>query len=414
MTADAIVVGAGLAGLSAARELSAAGVEVSVLEASDAVGGRVRTDVVDGFRLDRGFQVFNTAYPAAAGMLDLVALDLRPFVKGALVHHAGRAHRLVDPRSDWRRARATLGSSLLPGSDKAAIAAFSAWCGFAPVSGLLSGDDMDAAEALRRYRIGEEGLERFVRPFLTGVLLDPDLTTSARFMRLVWRSFVRGRVTVPGDGMQAVPEQLAAGLPAGSVRLGARVTALSERGVVLAGGEELSAPAVIVATDGTAACRLLPGLTPPEWNAVTTLYHSLQAAPLEEPLLVLDSDHPDLVANTVVMTAVAPRYSSDGRVLVATSVVGPRRDDPNLDAAVRGRLAALHGLAPDDFQPVATYRIDRAQPRVPPPLQIRRPVRIAAGRYVCGDWRDTPSIQGALVSGRRAARAVLRDRRGRS
>ncbi len=414
MTVDAIVVGAGLAGLSAARELSAAGLEVSVLEASDAVGGRVRTDVVDGFRLDRGFQVFNTAYPAAADLLDLEALDLRRFVKGALVHHGGRSHLLVDPRSDWRRSRATLGTTLMPGSDKAAIAAFSGWCGFAPVGALLAGDDMTAEEALRHYRIGEAGAERFIRPFLAGVLLDPELSTSARFMRLVWRTFVRGQVAVPASGMQAIPEQLAAGLPAGALRLGARVSELTGTGVVLAGGEHLAAPAVIVATDGTTAGRLMPGLAPPEWNGVTTLYHALQAAPVEEPVLILDPDHLDLVANTVVMTAAAPGYSSDGRVLVATSVVGPRRDDPNLDRAVRGRLAVLYGLAPDDFHPVATYRIDRAQPSAPPPLDLRRPVRISAGRYVCGDWRDTPSIQGALVSGRRAARALLRDRRGRA
>lgn len=413
MTVDAVVVGAGLAGLAAARELTTAGLHTAVVEASDAVGGRVRTDRVDGFRLDRGFQVFNTAYPEAAAVLDYEALHLRRFIKGAIVHHAGRPHVLVDPRSDWRRGPATVTSALLDRREKAAIAAFSAWCGFAPVSGLLAGDDMAAVEALHRYRIGEAGIERFMRPFLSGVLLDPELVTSARFVRLVWRTFVRGHVTVPDAGMQAIPEQMAGALAEGTVRLGARVTAVSERGVTLAGGERIDAAAVVIATDGTTACRLLPGMTPPRWNGVTTLYHALPAAPLEEPLLVLDPEHQDLIANSVIMTAAAPGYSSDGRVLVATSVVGSRRDDPNLDQAVRGRLSALYRLGPDDFDPVATYRIDRAQPSAPPPLSLRRPVRIAAGRYVCGDWRDTPSIQGALVSGRRAARALLRDRRGR-
>lgn len=414
MTVDAIVVGAGLAGLAAARDLTTAGLQVAVLEASDAVGGRVRTDLVDGFRLDRGFQVLNTAYPAAAGLLDLDRLELRRFVKGAIVHHAGRAHVLVDLRSDWRRAGATLRSPLLDGRDKAATAAFSAWCGFAPVGALLSGDDMTAEEALMRYGISDTGIDLFIRPFLAGVLLDPDLRTSARFMRLVWRTFVRGQITVPATGMQVIPEQLASGLPAGVLRLGARVTSVSERGVVLAGGEQVEAPSVVVATDGTTACRLLPGLTPPVWSGVTTLYHSLRATPIEEPILVLDPDHQDLIANSVVMTAAAPSYSTDGRALVATSVVGPRRDDPNLDKAVRGRLSALYRMSPDDFGTVATYRIDRAQPFSPPPFTLRRPVRLAAGRYVCGDWRDTPSIQGALVSGRRAARAILRDGRGRS
>lgn len=409
ITVDAVVVGAGLAGLAAAHELTMAGLEVSVLEASDAAGGRVRTDIVDGFRLDRGFQVLNTAYPAARDLLDLPALELRPFVKGALIHHAGRSYRLVDPRSQWRSLRATLLSPLLPPVDKAAVAAFSAWCGYAPVSRLLSGDDIQAQEALRRARIGEAGLELFVRPFLAGVLLDPELRTSARFLRLVWRTFVNGEIAVPATGVQAVPEQMAAGLPPGSVRFGARVTELTHRGALLASGEAIHARAVVVATDGTDACGLLPGLTPPAWNGVTTFYHALPAAPVDEPILLLDPDHLDLVANSVLMTAAAPRYSSDGRALVSTSVVGSRRDDPVLEKAVKARLADLYGLVPSDFETLATYRIDRAQPAAPPPFPLRRPVRVTPGRYVCGDWRETPSVQGALVCGRRAARAVLRD-----
>ena len=409
MTLDAVIVGAGLAGLAAARELSRAGLDVSVLEASDGVGGRVRTDTVDGFRLDRGFQVFNTSYPAARDFLDFDALDLRRFTKGAIVRQGGRSDRLVDPRSDWRSIRSTLSSPLLTPSDKAAIGGFSAWCGYAPVGRLTAGDDMSAEDALRRDRISDAGLDRFLRPFLAGVLLDPDLATSAKFTRLVWRTFVRGQVAVPASGMQAIPEQMASALPTGTVRLGERVKAVSDSGVVTAGGESVAARAVVVATDGSVACRLLPGLVPPAWNGVTTFYHALAAAPLEEPILLLDPDHLDLVANTVLMTAAAPGYSSDGRVLVSSSVVGPRREDPNLERLVRGRLAALYGLGAESFEPVAVYRIDRAQPSTPPPLSLRRPVRVGAGRYVCGDWRDTSSIQGALVSGRRAAQAVLRD-----
>lgn len=409
MSLDAIVVGAGLAGLAAAHHLHRAGREVVVLEAGDAVGGRVRTDVVDGFRLDRGFQVFNTAYPEAAAVLDYDRLHLRRFVKGASVRLQGRDHRLVDPRQQPGSAPATVTSSLLPWRDKAAIAAFSVWCAYAPVERLLKPTDTTAAEGLRRAGISEVGVERFIRPFLSGVLLDPELSTSAAYTRLIWRTFVTGQVVVPASGMQAIPEQLAAGLPAGTVRLGAPVEALTRGGVAVAGGDELRASAVIVATDGSTACRLLPELTPPAWNGVTTFYHSLPAPPTDEPLLVLDPEG-GLIANTVVISAAAPGYAAPGRALVSTSVVGARRDAPDLEAQVRGRLATLYDAMESDFQPVATYRVDQAQPATPPPLQLRRPVRVSPGRYVCGDWRDTSSIQGALVSGRRAARAVLRDR----
>ena len=402
-----VVVGAGLAGLSAAQYLAAAGREVVVLEASDGVGGRVRTDTVDGFRLDRGFQVFNTAYPMAARVLDYDRLRLRPFLKGAVIHHGGgRPARLVDPRQQPRSLPSTLSSPLLPWADKAAIAAFSAWCGYAPVGTLTGAPDDTALEVLKRARIGEAAIERLLRPFLSGVLLDAELSISGTFLRLVWRTFVRGQVAVPAGGMGAIPEQLAAGLPEGSIRFGARVTALTDRGVALAGGEEMPAAAVVVATDGTTACRLLPDLSPPAWNGVTTFYHALPAAPMNEPLIVLDPG-PGLIANTLVMTAAAPSYSSDGRALVSTSVVGLTRDEPHLERRVNARLAVLYGVVESDLQPVAIYRVDNAQPALPPPLTLRHPVEAGLGRYVCGDWRDTPSIQGALVSGRRAALAVL-------
>jgi protoporphyrinogen oxidase len=214
--------------------------------------------------------------------------------------------------------------------------------------------------------------------------------------------------------MGAIPDQLATGLPDGTVRLGATVAAITPGGVGLAEGEEIRAEAVMVATDAATACRLLPDLRAPAWNGVTTFYHSLPTAAPGEPILRLDPDSDGLIANTVVMTSVSPRYSGDGRSLISSSVVGPRRDEPRLDALVRDRLGALHQVSPADLELVAVYRIDRAQPAAPPPLPVRRNVRVGERRYVCGDWRDTPSIQGALVSGRRAARVFLHDTGGQT
>ena len=402
-----VVVGAGIAGLSAAARMVAAGRQVLVLEASDAVGGRVRTDLVDGFRLDRGFQVLNTAYPALAGAVDTGRLDLQCFVKGAVVHRDGAAPaRLVAPPASPRDLLATMGSGLLGWRAKAAVAAFSAWCGYAPAGALRSGADVAALEVLRRAGVGDGAIEVFLRPFLSGVLLDRELATSGTYLRLVWRSFVRGQVAVPAQGMEALPRQMAAGLPEGSVRLGAAAARLVPDGVALAGGEEVRAGAVVVATDATTACGLLPGMVPPAWRPVTTWYHSLPADPGTGPLIVLDPG-PGLIANTVVITAAAPSYSSDGRALVSTSVVGPDQDAPDLERRLVGRLARLYGVGTSELQPVARYRVERALPVLAPGTGLRRSVVAGPGRYVCGDWRDTPSLQGALVSGRRAARAVL-------
>ncbi|MGQ0847156.1 MAG: NAD(P)/FAD-dependent oxidoreductase [Sporichthyaceae bacterium] len=410
MSVDVVVVGAGLAGLAAAVRLSAAGREVSVLEASDGVGGRMRTDVVDGFRLDRGFQVYNTAYPEGRRVLDYDALALRSFAAGAVVHHDGRNHEVLDPRRVPRAALRTLRSPLLSLPDKVRIAAFSAWCGYAPVPRLVAGRDRPTQQDLARFGIGPGGIERFARPFLSGVLGERDLATSARYTHLVWRTFVRGSSVVPAAGMGQIPEQLAARLPAGALRLGTSVAAVEEGGVRTADGERIAARTVVVAADAVAAVGLLPGLAAPAWNALTTVYYATVARPDLRPVLHLDADRPELAINAVAMSAVSARYAPPGRALIAASVPGDRRGQTDLGARLAQRLAPMLEIDTGELEEIARYDLPYALPAMPPPLALRKPVRVAAGRFVCGDWRDTSSIQGALVSGRRTAEAILAER----
>ncbi len=403
---DTVVVGAGLSGLCAALRLAAAGVEVVVLEAGPAVGGRVATDVVDGFLLDRGFQVYNTAYPESARVLDHDALDLRAFTPGALVRRGDRLHRVADPR---RRPLAAPGTLLAPiGSplDKVRIALLAARDGLSPASRLTSAPDLTTYEALRRRGLSDAMIDRFLRPFLAGVFLEGELETSSRFFDLVWRTFVRGAVCVPAGGMRRIPEQLAARLPAGTVHLGVTVTAVRGGEVVTAGGT-VRARSVVVATDPVTASALLPGLAVPRMNTVTTVYHAAPEPPVREPILVLDGEGRSPVVNSLVLTNAAPAYSPDDRALVSTSVLGL---DPPDDAMLRRALERLYGVSVGDWETVATVRVPGALPAAPPPLDLRQPVDLGGGLFVAGDHRDSPSIQGAMVSGRRAATAVLRAR----
>ena len=402
--ADVVVVGAGLAGLACARRLQEAGVATTVLEAGDAVGGRVRTDVVDGMLLDRGFQVHNTGYPEAARVLDHAALDLRRFSAGALVRVGDRLHRVGDPRRAPTWAPATVGAPIGSLKDKVLIAALAASVALQSPDALLSRTETTTYDALRARGLSDTAVDRFFRPFLSGVFLEDRLDTSSRFFDLVWRSFVRGSQCVPSGGMQRIPEQLAATL---DVRLHAPVRSV-KAGSVAVDGQVLRPRAVVVAAAAPDAGALLPGLDVPPQRSVVTHYHLAPEPPVTEPAIVLDGEASGPVANTVVLTNAAPSYAP-GRHLVSSSVVS----GDTSEAVVRAHLARLYGVDTARWESVAAYDVQAALPSQAPPMgRFRKVVRLEPGLYVCGDHRDSASIQGALVSGRRAADAVLAELRG--
>ncbi len=398
--AEVVVVGAGLAGLSAAVRLADAGCDVHVVEAGDHAGGRLATERVDGFVVDRGFQVLNTGYPRVAD-LDVAALDMGWLWPGAVLRVDGRAHRVVDPRRHPTTAPGTLRTPIGSLYRKAAVAAYSAAAGYTPVPRLLARQETSAEERLRAAGVGEQALERFFRPFLAGVLLESELETSSRYLDLLWRSFARGRIGLPARGMQSVGEQLADRAGTARLHLHLRVSAVASGQVTTASGR-IRADAVVVATDADTAAGLLPGIDAAAPRQVTTHLHVLPSSPWRDPLIVLGTPEGRLV-NSVVLTDAQPAYSPDGRALVASSTLVP-----TTEAEVREEIARLHGVPTTELAHLTSVTVPGAQPAALPPLQLRRPVDLGEGVYVCGDHRDTPSIQGAMASGARTARAVLR------
>jgi predicted NAD/FAD-dependent oxidoreductase len=408
---DVTIVGAGLAGLAAARHLAIHDVEVRVLEASDEVGGRVRTDRIDGLILDRGFQLYNPAYPEAARVLDHEALDLRAFTPGVIAQTDRGPTRLADPRRRPRWASDALSSRSGRLTGKLRFGAY-AW----RTSRMSSRErglrpDMPADVALLSAGVDPTFLDTVLRPFLSGVFLEDRLATSRRFLDLVLTSFAKGVPSVPAQGMQSIPEQLRDALPAGTVQCGVAVNEI-EGGVVRTDAGELPARCVIVATDPVSAQELLPGLDVPAGRDVTTWYYLADTNPAllteGDPVLVVDG-RPGRgpVVNTVVLTHAAPTYASGGRILVSASALG-LHDDAETEVLVRNHLAQLYGVGTRTWTHVATYPIRYALPAMTPPLEVRRPVALGDWLFVAGDHRDTASIQGAMVSGRRAADAVLR------
>ena len=409
-----LVVGAGLAGLSCARRLREAGAEALVLEAADDVGGRVSTDLVEGFQLDRGFQVLLTAYPECRRRLDYPALDLRPFFPGALVRLGGRFHIVADP---WRAPLAGLLGAFAPVgglADKLRIARLRRRLLASDLEAIFTRPERTTLEALRGEGFSSTMIDRFFRPFLGGIFLERELTTSSRMFEFVYKMFSAGDTALPAAGMQAIPRQLAGGLPRGAVRTGCRVEEVGPGRLLLESGERLEGDAVVVA-NALPGGPEVPGQRPVAWCSTTCLYFSAPEPPFERPILALDGDGEGPVNNLCVPSQVAPSYAPPDRALISASVVhgedGETMRADELEAATREQMGRWFGDAVTSWELLRAYRIRHALPgQKPPHLEPpRRPVRLNDRLYACGDHLDNASIQGAMASGRRAAEAVLAD-----
>lgn len=432
---DVIVVGAGLAGLNCALTLQSRGLAVSVLEAADAVGGRVRTDRIDGYLCDRGFQLLNPAYPAVRRYVDLPALDLQAFTAGVAVAGAAGTTILADPRrSPWLLGRTLLSGYLNPKE----LARLGAWAapalgrvdrllaeasrqapgapspGATPADaeapgrsalhpGSVTGGDLSLRESLDQAGVDGRLRREILEPFLAGVLAEADGETSAAFVRLLLRSFLLGTPSLPAGGMSALPEQLAARLRE-PVQLGRAATAVrgGDEVVVDTVDGELRARAVVIATDPSAAAELVQ-LRAPQLKGLSTYWFTTDEPPRTDKLLVVDGRRDGPVVNTAVMSNVAPSYAPPGQHLIQATTLWPT---DAVESEVRIQLTRMYGRSAGAWQLVVRHDIPEALPHQPPPLAARRPVALGEGRFVAGDHRDTASIQGALVSGRRAANAV--------
>lgn len=423
-----IVIGAGLAGLAAATHLRSKNIPFLLLEASDGVGGRVRTDLVDGFLLDRGFQIFITSYPEAQSLLNYQSLRLQKFYSGALVYYDSQFHTVADPLRHFIDSLGSLSNPIGSVFDKLLIGLTRARVLAKSDEEIFTADEASTMDFLRENGFSESIISRFFRPFFGGIFFDTQLETSSRLFNFIFKCLALGDNTLPADGIGAIPQQLAANLPPETILLNSRVVSVdfdeyskSKSPIVkLKSGEIIrSEMGVIVAVEEPEAERLLAGRRkigsrkPPRSTVCVYFTADRDRIPAQEPVLFLNGSGKGIVNNMFFATNVAPSYGPPEKVLVSVSLIGKFEGvrDEDLTAEVVREMSDWFGESTvEGWKHLRTYRIGFAQPNQSPPSDLMKDPTVESGLYVCGDYLTSATFDGALVSGRKAVEALVRDR----
>lgn len=420
MQKPVVIVGAGLAGLICARELHNSGVYVMLVDADDRPGGRLKTDVIGGFKLDRGFQVYLTAYPNGQEQLDYDALNLKEFRNGAIVSFEGHLHTL-DANVSFRKKLATLFDKFLPISDKKKALAWNGEARSMSLAAIAHTHDETTEEFLRDYGFTDAFIDRFARPFFGGVFLDRSLKTSARQFAFVSKMLGSGSAALPEGGIEAIPKQIAHDIPKYLFRQDQRVDqVLTENGrasgVRFDTTETLDAAAVVVATDAETASELTGLETVKGSKASICLYFETPTPCVEDAFVVLNGNGTGLVNEVAPITNAAPSYAPAGKHLVSVTILGESSlsDDELAEAAKKELEAWFPDKGVYMWRFIKAYRIRYSQMAQDPGVWDSLPSNTTStpGLFFAGEFTENASIDGAIRSGIRCAQAILASLKG--
>ncbi|WKV11510.1 NAD(P)/FAD-dependent oxidoreductase [Marivirga harenae] len=411
-----IIIGAGIAGLTAAIELEKAGFKPTILEGSDSIGGRVKTDKFGGYLLDHGFQVLLTAYPEAQYYLEYDKLNLKKFSPGALILDGQHGEYVIsDPIRQPTSLFSMLFSPVGSLSDKIKIFQWNRALKKLSIDSIFEKPEVSSIEFLRKKGFSESIIKQFFKPFFGGIFLENELQTSSRMLEFVFKMFGEGFAAVPESGMKAIPEMLASNLSQTDIKLNKRVEKVERRKVILENGEELEADVIIIATK---ANQLLPQLDGQfaEDQFVTNLYFSSDIDPIGKPLIALVPDDDKLINNITVMNKTSSSYAPAGSFLLSISVTkNYQENDKQLKQRILKELIELFPqLSNATIEHLKTYYIDNALPQIDDFQNKMNPSqsKVHQGIYLAGDYLLNGSINAAMASGRYAAHAVFEDLKG--
>ncbi len=380
-----------------------------IFEKSDRIGGRIKTDTIDGIRMDHGFQVFLTAYPEARAILDYDALHLKPFYAGAAVATKSGIKQIGDPLREPGLLFSTLFSPLASMSDKFSTLGVKRRLTAKPENKIFASNEVDTMTYLSNS-FSKEYIAAFFQPFYKGIFLDENLETSSRMFEFVFKMFSTGEAALPLQGMEEIPKQIASKLKSNVFFLQEEVTALEKGKVYTSSGREIEADAVLVATEGSSKINSRFSGIKQEKRSVRNVYFLSDSLPFEKPMVILTPEC-EIVNNIAVLSQVSPAYAPRGKHLISVSVLGnPEIPNESLPDKILGDIEPyFKGTANWEF--LKTYDIDYALPdqkSVKGDLDALD-VSIEEGIYVCGDHLLNGSINAAMKSGRIAAQTIIKD-----
>lgn len=403
-----VIIGGGISGLTCAKYLNEKGYNFMLLEGSDALGGRVRTDKVDGFLLDRGFQILLTNYPEAKKILNYNNLDLKYFGSGALIKAEKGFMKMENPFRNKMAYLTMAFSSVGTLSDKLKIRKFANELSEIPDDEFFNMEATDTLTFLRNYGWSEKMINNFFKPFYGGVFLENDLLTSSNFFQFTFKQFFKGDAAIPAEGIQAIPEQIAEMLPRNCFRKNARVKGFEGNQIFLDGGEVITAGRIVLATDPKSSDKLLGETNERTYNITTCTYFSAETSPLKgQKFIALNPNRRGAVHNICVPSDISSHYGNEGKSLISVSTQGLEKlDERNLTNKIKLELFDWFGPSVNVWKHLKTYHIPESlvQYRAE---SIHQNSKLGDNLYRCGDYLAYPSLNAAMQTGREVAQMIM-------